>query len=138
MNLFRKLNKVIFPDSQEISEETIKHYEGNPDELDLIINKEYFNAVYLGIIFSMGLGITLIARIVQYTYGDFLGDFVNTVILDVISELGIAIFGGAIVAYVIEFMNKKQFQRNIKFRRQVKVIIQERKRLRSEEKEDLK
>ncbi|MEO0333734.1 MAG: hypothetical protein AAF223_19015, partial [Bacteroidota bacterium] len=51
-------------------------------------------------------------------------DFVNTVILDVISELGIAIFGGAVVAYIIEFLKKRQYQKNIKFRNQVKKILE--------------
>lgn len=127
MKFLQRLYKVVFPDSQEISKEIIRHYEKNPDELDLIINKEYFNSVYLGVIFFVGIGTTILARIAQYVYGEFLGAFVNTVVLDVVSEVGIAIFGGAIVAYLIEFMNKKQFQRNIQFRRQVKAMIEERK-----------
>ena len=36
----------LFSDTDEITEEVIVHFEKNPDELDLIINKEYFNAFY--------------------------------------------------------------------------------------------
>lgn len=127
MKLIRRLENVIFPDSQKITEEVILHYEKNPDELDLVINKEYFHAAYLGIIFLVGIGMTFSARVIAFLYGDFLGDFINTLVLDVISEVGIAIFGGAIVAYLIEFLNKKQFQRNIKFRREIKAILENRK-----------
>ena len=117
----------LFSDTDEITEEVIVHFEKNPDELDLIINKEYFNAFYLGIIFILGLGTTLSARIIDYFYGHSWGDFISNVVLDVLSEVGIAIFGGAIVAYLLEFMNKKQYQRNIAFRRKVKAIIESRK-----------
>jgi hypothetical protein len=128
MRFLKRLDKVVFPDSQQITEEMIEHYEKNPDELDLIINREYFNAVYLGIVFLIGIIITILPRITQYFYGSILGDFVNHVLLDVISELGIAIFGGAIVAYLIEFLNKQQFQRNIAFRREMKGLIENRKK----------
>lgn len=123
---------MIFPDSQKITEEVILHYERNPDELDIIINKEYFNVVYLGVIFILGIAMTVSARIISYFYGDSLGDFVNTVVLDIISELGIAVFGGAIVAYLIEFLNKKQFQQNVKFRREMKSIIEQRRKTKNE------
>jgi len=126
MNFLKRLIGV-FSDTEEITEDTISHFEKNPDELDLIINKEYFNAFYLGLIFLVGLVITATARIVQYFYGESWGDFVSNVVLDVLSEVGIAIFGGAVVAYLIEFMNKKQYQRNIAFRRKVKAIIESRK-----------
>ncbi|MEO1254315.1 MAG: hypothetical protein AAFY41_05450 [Bacteroidota bacterium] len=128
MKLLDRLSRIVFPDTQEITEDVILHYERNPDELDLIINKEYFNAFYIGIFFIIGIVITMSARVVSYFYGDSLGDFIDTVILDVISELGIAIFGGAIVAYLIEMLNKKQFQQNIKFRREIKSIIEQRSR----------
>ena len=126
MRFLNRLSQIIFPTDQKITEEVIQHFEKNPDELDLMINKDYFNAMYLGLIFVLGLGITIGARVLQYAYGDWFGAFVNAVVLDVLSEVGIAIFGGAVVAYLIEFLNKRQFQQNIQFRRQVKSIIDER------------
>ncbi len=127
MKLLDHINNAIFSDKQQITEEVIDYFEKNPDELDLIINKEHFNALFLGIFFTAGIIITFLARTVQYFYGDFLGKFVNTVLLDVLSEFGIAIFGGAVVAYLIEFLNKRQYQRNLKFRSQVKAQLQKRK-----------
>ena len=131
MKPLERLGKIIFPTDYQITEEVIQHFEKNPDELDLMINKEYFHTIYLGIIFLIGLGLTIGARILQYAYGDWFGAFVNSVVLDVISEVGIAIFGGAVVAYLIEFLNKRQFQQNIQFRRQVKSIIDERQQNKS-------
>jgi len=119
---------MIFPDNQEITEDIVTYYEKNPAELDLIINKEHFHIAYLGAFFFIGLTLTVAARIMAYFFGQDLGEFVNDVVLDVISEIGIAIFGGAIVAYLIEYLNKKQYQQNVKFRREVIARIEERKR----------
>jgi len=131
MRLFDRLYRIVFPDSQDITEEVILHYEKNPDELDLIINKDYFNTAYLGLVFLIGLLLTVGARLIGCFYGNTLGKFVNTVLLDLLSEVGIALFGGAVAAYLIEFLNKKQFQQNIKFRRAVKRIIDQRNTNRS-------
>ena len=127
MKLLNQIESILFSYDDKITEEVILYYEKNPGELDLIINKEHFNVVYLRFIFILGMLMTILARVVEYYYGDFLGEFGKSVVTDVISEIGIAIFGGAVVAYLIEFLNKKQYQQNIKFRKQVKAIIEDRK-----------
>ena len=127
MKLLDQLATMILSDSQEITEETIDYYEQNPEELDLIINKEHFHSAYLGLFFIIGLVLTIASRVIAFVFGSKFGDFINDVILDVISELGIAIFGGAVVAYLIEFLNKRQYQQNVKFRTEVKQAIALRK-----------
>jgi len=127
MKFLDQVNSVFFPGNEAITDEVIVYYEKNPDELDLIINKEHFNAVYLAFFFFIGLGLTIAARLIAHFYGATLGEFVNSIVLDVISELGIAIFGGAIVAYLIENLNKQQYQQNVKFRRKVKAAIKQRR-----------
>ncbi len=127
MKLVDQLTALIFSDTLEITEATIDYYEKNPDELDLIINKEHFHAAYLGIFFVVGLLLTIAARTLAFFFEGEWGNFINDVVLDVISEIGIAIFGGAVVAYLIEYLNKKQYQQNIRFRKEVKVLIAKRK-----------
>ncbi|MEL7121294.1 MAG: hypothetical protein AAFO07_17740, partial [Bacteroidota bacterium] len=79
MNKKHQSSNLIFSDNQEITEEVIDYYEKNPEELDLIINKEYFHAVFLGIFFFLGLIITIAALIVQYYFGEDMGELMNTV-----------------------------------------------------------
>ena len=117
----------LFADNLEVTDEMVDFYEQNPEELDLIVNKEFFHITFLSLFFFLGLVITIGARMISYFFGEFLGEFVNNVVLDVLSELGIAIFGGAVVAYLIEFLNKRQYQQNLKFRRKVKARLEARK-----------
>ena len=122
-----QLTALLFPDTLEITEETIDYFEQHPDELDLIISKEHFHAAYLGLFFILGLVITVASRLVAFFLEGQVSALVSDVVLDVLSELGIAIFGGAVVAYLIEYLNKKQYQQNIKFRREVKKLISQRR-----------
>ena len=120
------VDRTMASDNLEITEEVLDYYERNPGDLNLIIDKEYFHAVFLGIFFVLGLVVTLGARVLRYVYGDYLGEFVNDVVLDVISEVGIAVFGGAVVAYLIEYLKTRQYQQNIHYRNQIKKKLDER------------
>lgn len=136
METLDQIENILFVDNDQISEEVIQYYEKHPEELDLIINREHFNAAYLGFFFILGLLMTVLARVISYYYGDVLGEFGQSVVMDIISELGIAIFGGAVVAYLIENLNKKEYQKNVKFRAKIKAILDERKAKREANKGD--
>lgn len=107
----------------EVTEEIVAYYRQNPEELDLIIDKEYFHINFLVFFFVLGLSITIGARVLKYFFADIWGDFVNDVVLDVVSELGIAIFGGAVTAYFLEFLQNKQYEQNKSFREKIKARL---------------
>ncbi len=115
----------LFLDKLVINEEVIEYYRRNPDELDLIIDKEHFDNKFLGYFFFLGLSITIGSRVLAYFFEDIWGKFMNDVVLDVSSELGIAIFGGAVVAYLLGSLQKKQYNENIAFRNAIKARLEE-------------
>ena len=127
------MNKIIdriynrtFASEQDITEEVIDFYEKNPDELDLIIEQEDFQSTFLGLFFILGLVISITARTIQIVYAKHLSEFVKVVVLDLASEIGIAIFGGTLAAYFLEFLRHKQFQNNKNFREKVQQKLKER------------
>ncbi len=115
----------LFLDKLVINEEVIEYYRQNPDELDLIIDKEHFDNKFLGYFFFLGLSITIGSRVLAYFFEDIWGKFINDVVLDVSSELGIAIFGGAVVAYLLGSLQKKQYNQNIAFRNAIKARLEQ-------------
>ena len=116
-----------FASEQEITEELVDFYEKNPEELDLIIEEEEFHAGFLMFFFVLGLVMTIASRVILVSLKDYMNEFIEIVVLDVISEIGIAIFGGTLVAYFIEFLKHKQFKKNQKFRELIKRKIEARK-----------
>ncbi|MBS9776303.1 MAG: hypothetical protein KGV57_04375 [Fusobacterium sp.] len=113
----------------EITDELVEYYRKNPDELDLLIDKEEFNIKFLTYFFIVGLVITIGSRVLAYIFRDVWGDFLNNVVLDVVSELGIAIFGGAVTAYLLEYLQKKQYEENKDLRKKIKEKILEKSKL---------
>ncbi len=105
---------------QELTDEIVAYYRKNPDELDLLIDREDFNIRFLSYFFIVGLVVTIGSRVLAFVFADVWGEFVNHVVLDVTSELGIAIFGGAVTAYLLEYLQKKQYEENIAYRNEIK------------------
>ncbi|MDW3192195.1 MAG: hypothetical protein R8G66_07515 [Cytophagales bacterium] len=68
MKTLDRISKVILPDTQEINETIIQHYEQHPDELDLIIDREHFYTFYLTLVFLLGIVTTVGARRIQFFY----------------------------------------------------------------------
>jgi hypothetical protein len=85
----------------------------------LIIDQEYFYGRFIRLFFILGVGVTVISRILKYAFEDTWASFINEVILDIFSELGIAIFGGAITTFLLEKMNQKQYEQNIELRKEI-------------------
>ncbi|PID47755.1 MAG: hypothetical protein CSB47_00155 [Proteobacteria bacterium] len=111
----------------EITDEVVDYYRENPDELDLIIDKEQMHTKLLAFLFGLGLAITIGSRVLAYFFEDIWGKFMNDVVLDVSSELGIAVFGGAVTAYLLEVLQAKQYRENVAYRNAIKARLEQSK-----------
>ena len=120
MSVSKKIiEETLLGDKPEITAEIVEHYRMNPDDLDLIIDKEYFHSKFIRLFFIVGLILTVCSRILKFIFQDTWAEFINDIILDIVSELGIAIFGGSIVAYILEKLKQKQYQDNVKLRNEI-------------------
>lgn len=108
----------------EITDEIIEYYRNNPEELESLIDKSKFNSKFLVFIFILGISLTIAARILKYFFEGSWSEFIDRIILDVISEIGIAVFGGALTVYLLDHMKKKQYQESIRLKREIKRSIQ--------------
>ena len=120
MSISKKIiEESLLGEKPEITDDIVEYYRKNPNDLDLIIDKEYFHAKFIKFFFVVGLIITIGSRLLKFFFHNTWAEFVNDVILDVFSELGIAIFGGAVTAYILERMKQKQYHDNVKFRNEI-------------------
>ncbi len=113
--------------TKEVTEDIVEYYRNNPDELDLLIDREDLNIKFLSYFFVIGLLLTICSRILAYYFEDVWGAFLNNVVLDVSSELGIAVFGGAVTAYLLEYQQNKQYESNKAFRQEIKKRLAKKK-----------
>lgn len=126
MNITEQLfENALLGNKTQITDEMLEYYRKNPGKLDEITNNSLFQIRFLAFFFIIGLILTLGTRTLKFFFEGVWGDFFNDVILDVFSELGIAIFGGAITAYYLEYLKKKQYDENVKFKREIKRRLKE-------------
>ncbi len=121
------IENTLWGEKTEITPELLEYYRHNPKELDLIVDKEYFYGRFIRFFFIIGIIITVASRILMLLFQDTDADFINDLILDIFSELGIAIFGGAIAAYILEKMKLKQYEDNITLRNEIIEKLNEKK-----------
>ncbi|MBP7318988.1 MAG: hypothetical protein KA980_12340 [Flavobacterium sp.] len=102
-----------------VTDELVDYYKTHPEELDLIIDKEYFYGRFIKFFFILGIFLTVLSRVLKFVFADTWAAFINDVVLDIFSELGIAIFGGAITTFLLEKLNQKQYEQNIALRKEI-------------------
>ncbi len=103
--------------NRDIAEEEVAYFRQHPEELDLILDKEVLHKRFLAVVFFIAVLIILGSRVAAVFLGPMVGEFINHVLFDVISEFGIAIMGGVVTAYTLEVLRKNQFRRNVEYRR---------------------
>lgn len=112
------INNALWGEDTVATDELVEYYKKHPEELDLIIDKEYFYGRYIKFFFILGIVITVLSRVLKFAFEDTWAVFINEVILDIFSELGIAIFGGAITTFLLEKLSQKQYNQNIALRKE--------------------
>lgn len=55
----------------------------------------------------------------MFVFADTWAAFINEVVFDIVSEIGIAIFGGAITTFLLEKQNQKQYEQNVALRKEI-------------------
>lgn len=116
---FDEISRIFLSGNIEATADDVKYYKQNPKELDFIIDKVNFNTTFYFILFLLGIIITAISKSLQIESKFILSPFIKEVLLEITGEIGIAFFGGAIITYLIEFHRKKQYQRNMLYRRKI-------------------
>ncbi len=113
------MNNSIWGEKTIVTDELVDYYKTHPEELDLIIDKEYFYGRFIKFFFILGISLTVLSRVLKFVFTDTWAAFINDVVLDIFSELGIAIFGGAITTFLLEKLNQKQYEQNIALRKEI-------------------
>lgn len=119
------INNTLWGEKTEVTDELVEYYRRHPEELDLIIDKELFYGRFIKFFFFLGIIVTVLSRVLKFVFADTWAAFINEVILDIFSELGIAIFGGAITTFLLEKLNQKQYEQNLALRKEILDRIKE-------------
>ena len=109
---YKIIYDAIWGEETQITDEIVEYYQKNPRDLDLILDKEHFYGRFIKLVFFLGIVLTVLSGTLKFYFEDYWSEFISDVILDVFSEMGIAMFGGAITTFLLEKLNQKQYERS--------------------------
>lgn len=115
----KDLAKLMLETKQVVTKADVDYYQAHPEELERITDKEMLHLKFLNFFFLFGLFLVLASRIVIYMFADILGGFMTEVVLETSFEMGNAVLGGVTAAFLLEYLQKKQYEENLRYRHEV-------------------
>ncbi|HMO34237.1 MAG TPA: hypothetical protein PKE07_14675 [Lacibacter sp.] len=64
------INNALWGEDTVATDELVEYYKKHPEELDLIIDKEYFYGRYIKFFFILGIVITVLSRVLKFAFED--------------------------------------------------------------------
>ncbi len=94
----------------EITKEELDYYRKNPDEISLINNATSIRYKYLTYAFILGFILVVLSKLAVPALALLLSTFWSEVLRDLLFELGVALWGGAITTFIMELHALKEEQ----------------------------
>lgn len=117
-------NPVAVSRIKDLTEEHIRYFRDNPEMLDLISDREDFHFFRY---FAMFVGAVLLvaaSKVIAFNYADRVSQLVNTVVIDLVFEMGAALIGSVATVMFLGLQQKRQFERNLRLRIEIERRIE--------------
>ncbi len=99
--------------------EQVRFFRTHPEDLDIIFNRETVKLRMIGVMLILAFVLVAGSKAVAFAYGAMLHPFVRDVIVDILFEFGAALLGGAATVLFIEILQKRQFDENLRLRKEI-------------------
>ena len=110
----KKLSKLVFkPVSTEVTDDEVEYFRDHPDELEEVAAPVSVHIVFLWLGTLLGLVLVAGSKLLKYSgVLDSLSEGGSEFAVDVVFEIGVALIGAAVTAYLLGILLNQQ-QRNI-------------------------
>ena len=110
----RKLSRLIFkPISTDVTDDEVEYFRDHPDELEEVAAPVSVHIVFLWLGTLLGLVLVGLSKLLKFSgVMDSLSPGGSEFVVDVVFEIGVALVGGAVTAYLLGILLNQQ-QRNV-------------------------
>lgn len=113
------VEKILFDESDELSDEDIRYLRDNPAYLQLIIQRENTRLSSLFLLLGLAVFFVVASKVISYQYGGLTEQFLGEVFVDLVFEMGAAMIGAVATVLFIEHQRNRQFRDNLELRLRV-------------------
>jgi hypothetical protein len=108
------------PVAADVTDEEVRYYSEHPDEIDEFTAPVNVHKAFLWIGALLGTFCVAFSKMLKYTtFLDFLPGAVNEFLVDIVFEIGVALIGAAVTAYILGILLNQQQENAAKWRAEI-------------------
>lgn len=113
--------KMFIRSSTDVTDEAVEYFREHPDEIDEITAPVYIHKLFLWGGAIMGTVFVGASKVLNYSQIlDFLSEGVREFAIDLVFEVGVALIGAAVTAYILGVLLNKQQENATKWRGEIR------------------
>lgn len=108
------------PGAAKVTEEEVRYYRAHPDEIDEFTAPVNVHKTFLWIGALLGTLCVAFSKLLKYaSFLDFMPAALNEFLIDIVFEIGVALIGAAVTAYILGILLNQQQENAAKWRAEI-------------------
>lgn len=104
----------------QLTDADIQFFRENPDELSLLDNRQTFRMARMIRFLVLAVLFFAVSKLINAKFNDAIEQLFNSVLVDLIFEMGAALIGAVATLIFIENEQRKQYRENIQMRMEIR------------------
>ena len=116
--IFIKLFLKSAPD--EVTDEEVAYFHEHPDQIDEITAPVYVHKLFLWTGTFLGVALVAISKMIKLFHLAVMSEIVREFMVDIVFEIGVALIGAAVTAYILGILLNQQQDNATKWRSEIR------------------
>ena len=92
----------------EISDEEVRYFRDHPDQIDELTAPVNVHLIFLWVGTLLGMGCVAVSKLLKFSSAlDFMSESFGEFTIDIVFEIGVALIGAAVTAYILGILLNK-------------------------------
>ena len=110
----------------EVSEEEARYFRDHPEQIDELTAPVNVHLIFLWVGTLLGVVCVAVSKLLKFSSAlDFMSESFGEFTIDIVFEIGVALIGAAVTAYILGILLNKQQENAAKWRAEIRKKIHE-------------
>ena len=108
----------------EVSDEEARYFRDHPEQIDELTAPVNVHLIFLWAGGLLGAAFVAVSKLLKYSSAlDFMSESFGEFTIDIVFEIGVALIGAAVTAYILGILLNKQQENAVKWRAEIRAKI---------------
>ena len=110
----------------EVSDEEVSYFRDHPEQIDELSAPVNIHLIFLWAGGLLGVACVAVSKLLKFSSAlDFMSESFGEFTIDIVFEIGVALIGAAVTAYILGILLNKQQENAAKWRAEIRAKIDE-------------